>query len=179
LTTPEPPEHRSLLASLLSPDARFLQRVAAVFQLDPRVYAEIDGDPSTIPQAFAVVILTAVVAGLGQGSIAYLFLSTAMLILIWLMAAALIWGVGTLVVGDRSDYARLLRCLGFAYAWFGLLLFENIAWLGNLVRLASVGLCLASFVQATRQVMAVETQVAAAICAVGLLGPFLLFLIVV
>jgi hypothetical protein len=174
LTTPESPEQRGLLARLLSADARFLQRLAAVFQLDSRVYAEIDSDPSTIPQAFAVVILTAVVAGLGQGSIAYLFLSTAVLILNWLMAAALVWGVGTLVVGDRSDYARLLRCLGFAYAWFGLLLFENVAWLGNLVRLASVGLCLASFVQATRQVLAVETQVAAAICGAGLLGPYLL-----
>ena len=65
----EPPERRGLLASLLSPDARFLQRVAAVFQLDRRVYAEIDADPSTIPQAFAVVIATAIVAGLGQGSI--------------------------------------------------------------------------------------------------------------
>lgn len=179
MTHSEPPERRGLLASLLSPDARFLQRVAAVFKLDPRVYAEIDSDPSTIPQAFAVVIGTALVAGLGQGSIAYLFLCTAILILIWLMAAALIWGVGTLVVGDRSDYARLLRCLGFAYAWFGLLVFENVAWLGNLVRLASVGLCLASFVQATRQVLRVETQIAAAICGACLLGPFVLFLILV
>jgi len=178
LTQPEFPERRGLFASLLAADARFLKRVAAVFQLDRRVYAEIDADSSTIPQAFLVVIATALVAGLGQGSIAYLFLCTAMLILIWLMAAALIWGVGTLVVGERSDYARLLRCLGFAYAWFGLLVFENIAWLGQLVRLASVGLCFVSFVQATRQVLSVETQVAAAICGGCLLGPFALFLIV-
>ena len=164
-----------MLTSLLSPDARFLQRVAAVFRLDPRVYAEIDADPSTIPQAFLVVIATAAIAALGQGSLAYLFLCTGILILNWLLASALIWGVGTIVVGDRSDYAPLLRCLGFAYAWFALLLFENVPWLGWMVRLAAVGLCLASFVQATRQVLAVETPVAAGICAAGLLVPFVLF----
>ena len=141
------------LAQLLHPEARLLARLAGVLRFDPAIYAEIQADIVAIPQSFAVVIATAVVAGLGQGLFAGLFWAIPLVIGNWLIVTALIWGVGLLVAGDAADYFRLLRCNGFAYAWFALLLASDLPFIGWLVGWSAVLLSLASLVIATRTVL--------------------------
>ena len=68
------PEPTGALAELFQPERRLLARLAAVFRLDPQVYEEIQTDKAAIPQAFALVIATSILTGLGQGSIPGLFL---------------------------------------------------------------------------------------------------------
>ena len=168
MSTPEEPDAPGLLAELIHPEGRLLPRVSAVFRLDPRVYSEVAGDPGAIPQAFAVVIGTSLLVGIGSGSIAGALVGVAWSISIWLFVAALLWGAGALLVGERSRYAPLLRCLGFAYAWFALFIGYELPVVGFLLGWAAVVLCLASNVLAVREVLGVSTERAAALCALAL-----------
>lgn len=164
MSKPEPERPPSLLAELIEPEGRFLPRLRGVFRFDAEVYTEIAGDANAIPQSFAVVIATAVIAGLGQPWLAGLFIRAVEALFAWMLASALIWLAATLALGRAPDFPRLLRCLGFAYAWAALMFLAGLPWIGGLFELAAPLLCFASAVLATRQVLEVSTQRAAAIC---------------
>lgn len=170
----EPTGKPGLFAELIHPEGRLLPRISCVFRLDPSVYSELADDPGAIPQAFAVVIATSVVVGIGQLSLAGIFIGMAWTIAMWLLIAGLIWGAGAVAVGERSHYAPLLRCLGFSYAWFVLFIGYELPFVGGLFGLAALGLCLASNVLAVRQVMEISTAQATAICAAALGIPLVL-----
>ena len=69
---------------------------------------------------------------------------------------------------DGADYGLLLRCTGFAYAWFALLVGYSLPLVGPLFAWAGVLLSFASLVIATREVLATETPRAFAICVIAL-----------
>jgi hypothetical protein len=173
---------RGLFARLLRVDPQQLApqvvgRLQRVLRLDSRVYAEIEDDRAGMPQAFAIVIATALLAGIGQGSPVLVFLGVAWALLGWLMAAALIWGIATIVLARPIDYPRLLVGLGYAYVWTGLMLLARFPYLGALVSLASLGLCFVAFVQASERALGVPTERALAICGSALAIPFLLMFV--
>ncbi len=167
-----PPE--GSLAQLLHPERRLVARLRAVLRLDPEVYREIQGDMAAIPQAFALVIGTSILTGLGQGSIPGLFLGIVLAIVLWLVLTLLIWAVGAIWVRPDLDYSRLLRCTGFAYSWFALLIGYSLPFVGWIFGWSALGLCLASLVLASRAVLQVSTRKALAICASALGFPLLL-----
>ena len=173
MTTPEEPKAPGLLAELVHPEGRLLPRVSSVFRLDPATYTEVAADPGATPQAFAVVLATSILVGLGSGSLAGVFIGVAWSIVVWLLVAALIWGAGSIVVGERSEYAPLLRGLGFAYVWFALFIGYELPLVGVLFGWAAVALCLVSNVLAVRQVLRISTEQAAALCASALGLPIL------
>lgn len=159
---------------LLAEESRLLPRLRGVFALDPTVYAEIDADAAAIPQAF-VVILTAAVLAAASFSPYALFSSIAGLVFAWLVAAALVWAVGTIVTRQDVDYARLLRCLGFAYAWVAPLCFAGLPfYIGDVVTVLVMVPLFASFWLATRQVVGVDSSQALIICGAALILPLLL-----
>ena len=174
MTVSEERKRRGLLAELLHPEGRLLERVASVFRLDSAVYGEIAEDPGSIPQAFAVVIATSILVGIGQFSIAGIFVGIAWTIVMWLLVAGLIWVAGAIAVGERSHFAPLLRCLGFAYAWFVLFIGYELPWIGGLFGFAAVLLCMVSNVLAVRSVMEITTERALLLCAAALGAPLLL-----
>ena len=97
----------------------FAARWLAAARLEARAFAEIEADANALGQALVVVL----VGGLGRalGSFAdegWLGLvgSPAVGVLVWLVAAVLVWGIGVEWLGHRSDFPRLLRALGFAAA---------------------------------------------------------------
>ncbi len=152
-------------------------RLRRVLRLDGEVYRDIEGDRAGIPQALAVVIGSALLAGLGQGWPVLVFLGVAWALIAWLMSAALIWGVATLVLGRRVEYPRLLVGLGYAYVWTGLLLLARLPDpLGAAIGLAALGLCVASFVQASERALDVPRPRALGICAAALVLPFVLLI---
>lgn len=170
-------ERRGLLAELAHAEARFLPRVWGVLRFDPEAYVEIDADSGAIPQAFAVVIATSVLIGLGRGSLGGLFLGIAASLAFWLLGAALIWGVAT-VANEDVAFPRLMRCLGFAYAWFALLIGSSLPWIGFLFAWGAVGAAFTSLVLATRCVTGSTTRHAAGVCAAALGGPIVLLWLV-
>lgn len=162
------------LAELFHPEQRLGPRLQGVLRLDPHTYVEIAHDPGAIPQAFAVVLATSLLVGIGWGSLAGLFVGIAWSLLTWLLIAALLWGAGTALYGGAHHFAPLLRCLGFAYIWFALLIGQGLPFLGGLLEWGAVLLCLYSNVLATRAVFDISTQRAVATCAAALAIPLLL-----
>jgi hypothetical protein len=156
---------------------RVLARVRRVLRLDASVYGEIETDPAGIPQAFAVVLASALIAGVGQLSPVLIFLGVVWALLAWLVAAALVWGVATLALGREVEYSRLVVGLGYGYAFAALLFFARLPLVGTLVGLASLGLCFAAFVQASERAFAVPRDRALAICGGALVLPFGLLLV--
>jgi hypothetical protein len=158
---------------LLSDESHLWTRVRGAFRLEPDIYAEIDRDPGSIPQAFVVVIGSALIAGLSWSPY-LMFMSVAGLLFAWLVAAALIWAVASLMTREEIDYARLLRCLGFAYVWVMPLLLSGLPLLGPLIGLIAIILLFYSFLIATRQVLAVPIERAALVCGIATLLPIAL-----
>ncbi len=174
----EKPTSAGVLQELLREEAQLLPRLARVFRLDPSVYAEVEADPAALPAAFAVVIATVVLVGLGAPSFAGIFLGIAGAIFVWGVTAALVWAVSAFVAPEPTDYVRLLTCLGFAYAWNALALGASLPLFGFLFEWGALVLWAIAFVQATRQVLGLPTEHAVGVCAVALGAP-LLFLFVV
>ena len=162
------------LSVLFETERRLAERLQGVIRFDARIYRELQADVHAIPQAIAVVLATAALAGLGRGSIVLLFLWIALAILQWLAITGLIWAVGHLAVEKMPEYSRLLRCTGFAYAWFSLLVGASVPIIGPLFAWAGVIFSFASLVVATREVLAVDTLRALGICAVALGVPMTL-----
>jgi hypothetical protein len=163
---------------LLREETRLLPRLAAVFRFEPGVYAEVEADPGALPASFAVVIGTALLSGLGAASFAGIFLAIAQAILYWGTVAALVWGIASLLGEEPIEYSALLRCLGFAYAWFALSIGASLPWIGWLVQWAALVLWGVALVQATRQATRLPTEQAIGVCAGALAIALLLPLLV-
>ena len=170
-------ERRGLLAELAHAEARFLPRVWGVLRLDASAYAEIEADTGAIPQAFAVVIATSVLIGLGRGSVTGVFLGIAAALALWLVGAALVWGVAT-IANDEVRFPSLMRCLGFADAWFALLIASGLPWIGFLFGWAAVAGAFTSIVLATRAATRNTTGHALGVCTAAIGGPMLILWLV-
>ena len=164
-----------LIGGLLERERRLIPRLEGVLYFKPEVYREIESDHHAIPQSIAVVVATSVAVALGQGGLGAvsIFLGLAGSIVLWVSATSLLWVVARFAVDAPVAFSKLLRCTGFAYAWFALEIFAGIPKLGDLFAWAAVGLVLASFVVATREVLEVDTSRAALICAVAIGVPLL------
>ena len=155
-------------------EGRFLQRVRGAIELDEEIYAEIDADPAAIPQAFVVLLAAATLASVSVSPFV-LFSSMAGLLFAWLVAAALVWAVGSLLTRRDVDYARLLRCLGFGYIWIAPLVLSGLPfWIGQVITALTLLPLFGSFWLATRQVIGVDSREASIICGTALVIPFLL-----
>lgn len=102
-----------------------LNRIMGVFRLDVNTFEEIEHDRSATGQAFLVVILVAIIAGVGSGLAAGIgdrsffsaFLGTLLSALVgWLIWAVVSWFVGTSFFGGQADVGEMLRVIGFAQA---------------------------------------------------------------
>jgi hypothetical protein len=103
----------------------FLNRIIGVFKLDTHTFEEIEADRTAINQAGIVVLIVALLAGLGSGfyasstngnfigSFIASFLST---FIGWAVWSAITYFVGTSLFGGRADMGEMLRVIGFAYA---------------------------------------------------------------
>lgn len=165
-----------MIASLLERERRLVPRLQGVLRFDTATYREIEADPHAIPQSLAVVVATAALAALGQGGLVSMFVGLGAVIVLWMAVTGLIWVVGTTTTGNTVDFAKLLRCTGFAYVWFALLLFGGFPVIGALCGWAAVILTLASLVIATRVVLDTDTTRALVICAIALGVPLLVLL---
>jgi hypothetical protein len=76
------------------------------------------------------VLGASLLAGLGQGTIAGIFLGVAGALVVWAFSSALVWMAAIPVLGRTADYAIVLRCLGFAYAWNSLAILGFLPLIG-------------------------------------------------
>jgi hypothetical protein len=100
----------------------FLQRLVGAAALDPAIYEEVEADPGATLQAVAVVLLSAVAAGIGLGDLRGPDVPGTVLVSILYLLSWAAWALVTLQIGTRilpgrrtqADLGQLLRTIGFS-----------------------------------------------------------------
>jgi hypothetical protein len=151
------------------PRGSFADRLIRVCRLDASVFEEVEHDPTAMGQAAGVIALAALAQGIAAlpvlgalglvGAVIGAFLG-------WLAGTAVIWLIGVRILGHSSDYAELLRTLGFASVP-QMLMILGILPLGPLHALLQIGvgvLLLIAYVVAVRQALDVTTGRAIVVC---------------
>jgi hypothetical protein len=174
MTGSDPAEHAGLLRKLLREEERLIPRLTGVFLFDVTVYREIEEDPDALPGAFAVVLVSSVLSGLGYLQLELIFLGIAWSVLLWGLCSALVWATAALVLGRVPDFSRLLRCLGFAYGWMAFSVLGFLPWIGGLFEWAAVLAWAAAVVVATREALRLSQNQVFLICVVALVLPLVL-----
>jgi hypothetical protein len=100
----------------------FLQRLIGAAALDVAVYEEVEADRGALTQAFAVVVLSSLAAGIGASGIWEPSIGSVVFISIVSLIAWAAWALVVLQIGarvmpapeTRVDVGQLLRTIGFS-----------------------------------------------------------------
>lgn len=102
-----------------------LDRIKGVFKLDVNTFEEIEADESATSQAAMVVLIVAIISGIGSAAASVYMGGNAgtgvIATVLSTLAGWVVWSGVTLIVGTKlfngqSDMGQMLRVLGFAYA---------------------------------------------------------------
>lgn len=153
---------------------RLLRRMWRAALLDAEVYEEVEADRGATGQAFVVVVLSAVAAGIGSIE------NSGREGILWSTIAALVgwyvWAYVTYFIGTRflpgpetvADHGELLRTIGFSSAPGVLRVFALIPPIAGWVFLGCTLWMMVAMVVAVRQALDyVGTWRAIAVCAIG------------
>lgn len=154
-----------------------VRRMTRAALLDAQIFEEVEADRSATPQAFVVVVLTSLAAGIGSlenngwSGIGYI---TVAALVGWLLWAWLTCLIGTrLLPGTETvaDLGELLRTIGFASSPGLLLVFAVIPAISSYIFPVCGVWMFVSMVIAVRQALDYEgpggTARAIAVCAIG------------
>jgi Yip1 domain len=137
----------------------FGQRLKGVLTLDAPTYEEIEADRSATGQAFAVVLVSSLAAGVGAGLVAGaggLVAATIAALLGWLLWAGLTYLVGAKLMPEpqtSATWGQLARTIGFASAPNALAFFVFIPVLGPLITFVAAVWALATTIVGVRQAL--------------------------
>ena len=154
----------------------FLQRLIGALALDPAIYEEVEADESASMQAFSVIVLASLCAGIGARG----FGETSLLSVAFVSALALLawaaWALVTFEVGVRvmptpethSNLGEVMRTIGFAAAPGILNVFGVLPRITRSVFLVtSVWMLLAMIVGVRHALDYTSTARAVAVCILG------------
>lgn len=152
----------------------FTQRMLGAARLEARIYEEVEHDRGALPQALAVVLLSAVAAGIaasassGAGGFVMAIIGS---VGGWLIWSWLSFFIGTRFLPEpqtRADWGELLRTTGFAAAPGVLRIFAVAPILRWMISAVVALWLLAAFVVAVRQALDYASTVrAVAVCFIG------------
>lgn len=159
--------------------ASFTDRMIGAAKLDVKTYEEVEHDQTALPQAMAVVALSAVASGIGaagmgmgglRGTVGGIFAA----LIGWFVWAGIIYIVGTQAMPEpetKADFGQVLRTIGFAASPGLLSIFGIIPFLGFFVRLAVFFWQIAATVVAVRQALDYKTTgKAVVVCILGVIA---------
>ena len=98
----------------------FWQRIIRAAKLDSNLYEEVERDTKALPQAMAVVVLSAVAAGIGSISkigMGGIFIIAFFGLITWYIWAMLTYWIGTKLLPEpqtKANLGELLRTIGFS-----------------------------------------------------------------
>lgn len=154
----------------------FLSRVIGAALLEPGVYEDVEADASAIGQAIAIVLLSAVAAGVGSfgmaaGRPAVLAVTSVLALIVWAVWAYLTYEIGARLMPSprtQADVGQLMRTLGFASAPGMLRVFGIIPGTTTVVFALTELWMLAAMIVAIRQALDyTSTTRAAVVCGLG------------
>jgi hypothetical protein len=161
----------------------FSERVIGAAKLDPRVYREVEADPSATGQAIAVVALVtlAEVVGAAPHGPAFLIVVLSGALIGWLLWGSLIYLVGVYLLPEPQTHAtvgELLRPIGFAAAPGLLRVFAYLPLFGRIVRFAVWVWLIMTTVMAVREALDYRsTGRAIAVCLIASVVGFVIRMI--
>jgi hypothetical protein len=100
----------------------FVQRLIGAASLDVAIYEEVEADPAATAQAFAVVILSSLAAGVGArglGGVSFgnIFFISVVALIAWAAWALITFQIGARLLPEPQtsvDVGQLMRTIGFA-----------------------------------------------------------------
>lgn len=160
-----------------------IDRMIGAARLDPNAYEEVERDEDATAAAAAIVVLTALAAGIGalDGGIDALIAVVIAGLFGWVVYAVAVYFIGTRVFAGTetsSTVGELLRTLGFAQTPRFLLILAFIPVLGILLSIAVFIWVLLTTVVAIRQALDFSTGRAIATAIVAVLVLFVVQIIV-
>jgi len=154
--------------------ATIQDRVIRAAKLDVQLYEEVEADQDATGQAMAVVVLSAVAAGigsLGSGGLLGIVVGAIAALVGWLIWAFLTYFIGTRLLPEpqtQADYGELLRTIGFASAPGLIRVFGIIPGIAPLLFLVAAIWMLVAMVIAVRQALDyTSTPRAVGVCLIG------------
>ena len=151
----------------------FVERMIGAAKLDVHIYEEVEGDRTAIGQAMAVVVLSAVAAGIGsmQAGLRGLVAVSLTSLVGWFIWGWLTYLIGTKLLPEpntKADPGELLRTIGFSSAPGMLRIFGFLPLLGGIISFAASIWMLAAMVVAVRQALDyTSTNRAIGVCVIG------------
>lgn len=150
---------------------QFVNRMVRAAKLDANLYEEVEADTGAMGQATAVVVLSAVAAGVGTGRLGGVLLGSVAALVSWYVWAYLTYWIGTRLLPERETRAtlgELLRTIGFASSPGLLRVVGVIPGLRGLVFLVAAIWMLVAMIIAVRQALDYRsTRRAVGVCAIG------------
>jgi hypothetical protein len=154
--------------------ARFHERMLGAAMLHVDTYEEVEADRAATLQAMAVVLLSAVAAGVGSianGGVAGIAWITAAALAGWYIWAYITYFIGTRLLATSetvADHGELLRTIGFSSSPGLLLVLGVIQPITGLLFLACGIWMLVAMVVAVRQALDYDSTLRAiAVCGIG------------
>jgi hypothetical protein len=154
--------------------ARILRRMLRAALLDVNLYEEVEADRDATEQAFHVVLISAVAAGIGSfdnSGLPGIFWSSLVALVGWYVWAYFSYLIGTHLLPTHetvADHGELLRTIGFSSAPGVLRILALIPPIAGFVFLVSTLWMMAAMVVAVRQALDYRsTGRAIAVCAIG------------
>ncbi len=107
-----------------------LSRIIRALKLDSSLYNEVEADPSYDTEAYIIVAVASLLAGLGSGigfnasdmgrglsfSVTGALFGIILAFIGYLVTAYIVYFVGTRFFGGTADYGEMRRTLGYAYS---------------------------------------------------------------
>ncbi len=163
-----------------SADQTLIGRMIRAARLDPRLYAEVEADETSIGQAASVVLLAAFAGGINLPGAPFAILFAGLLAALagWLLFAYVIYLIGAKLLpepGTKANFGALLRAMGFANAPGVVKLLGIVPELRMLVFFVATVWVLVATVTAVRHALSYTSPWRAiGVCAIPLLASQLL-----
>jgi len=163
-----------------SADQTLIGRMIRAARLDPRLYAEVVADETTIGQAASIVLLAAFAGGINYPGAPFLILFGGLLAALigWVLFAYVIYLIGTKLLPEpqtKANFGALLRVMGFANAPGVVKLLGIVPELRALVFFVAMVWVLVATVTAVRHALSYKSSWRAiGVCAIPLLASQLL-----
>ncbi len=135
------------------------ERMIRAAKLDPTLYDEVEKDPNATSQALLVVLIVAVLSGIGgfRGGVMGFVGGLVFAIIGWAVWSLVMFWVGKTFFKGTATYGELLRCVGFANTPNALRLFAFLPVVGGLIALVASIWALVAMIIAVRQALDITT----------------------
>ncbi len=153
--------------------ATIQDRIIRAAKLDSQLYEEVEADRGATGQAMAVVVMSAVAAGIGLGGGGLLGIvgGTIVALVGWWIWAFLTYFIGTRLLPEsqtKADYGELLRTIGFASAPGLIRVFGVIPGFGAfLFPVAGIWMLVAMVIAVRQALDYTSTPRAVGVCLIG------------